>query len=222
MQATIIKRQMRARPEYRGKVMVDVKISYPQVMTRGTPAGAKISAFYSEGASAHYSYATHELYNTAVTEYINDRKSGAPFRTYTAMSVYQVPYNQNDYLSIYTDAYEFTGGAHGNTLRSAQTWNLTTGRRMQLGDFFSNQSYQSVIFGNISAQINDQLSKGMNIYLEGWQKNIFKYFDERNFYLMPEGIAVFYPLYTIAPYVSGIVTFIIPYANFDGALLFKP
>jgi hypothetical protein len=138
------------------------------------------------------------------------------------MSVYQVPYNQNDYLSIYTDAYEFTGGAHGNTLRSAQTWNLTTGRRMQLGDFFSNQSYQSVIFGNISAQINDQLSKGMNIYLEGWQKNIFKYFDERNFYLMPEGIAVFYPLYTIAPYVSGIVTFIIPYANFDGALLFKP
>jgi hypothetical protein len=180
-----------------------------------------ISGFYSEAASAYYAYATGSFYNTAVNEYINDRKSKIPFRIYTAMRVYEVPYNQNDFLSIFSDIYEFTGGAHGNTVRHADTWSLITGRRVQMGDFFINTTYQSIILGSIIAQINEQLTKGNNIYFDDYQKNVFKYFDERNFYLTPEGLAVFFPLYTIAPYSSGLVTFVVPYSDFVGLLKYQ-
>jgi hypothetical protein len=221
MQAAVIKRQMRARPEYRGTVMVDINISYPQVITKGSPSGAKISGFYSESASAYYTYATGSFYNTAVNEYINDRKSKIPFRTYTTMKIHEVPYNQNDFLSIFSDIYEFTGGAHGNTVRLADTWSLISGRRVQMGDFFMNTTYQSILIGSIMAHINNQLSKGNNIYFDDYQKNVFKYYDERNFYLTPEGLAVFFPLYTIAPYSSGLVTFVVPYSDFVGLLNYQ-
>jgi hypothetical protein len=218
MQATVIKRQMKAKPEYRGTVMADISISYPQVITKGSPSGAIISEFYSETASAYYAYATGSFYNSAVNEYINDRKNKIPFRTYTAMKVYEVPYNQNDFLSIFNDTYEFTGGAHGNTVRRADTWSLVMGRRLALSDFFINNTYQGIILGNIIEQINEQLSKGNNIYFDDYKKNVFKYYDERNFYLTPEGFAVYFPLYSIAPYSSGLVTFVIPYSNFGGLL----
>jgi hypothetical protein len=221
MQAAVIKHQMRARPEYKGIAMADINISYPQVITKGSPSGAMISGFYSEAASAYYAYATGSFYNTAVNEYINDRKNKIPFRTYTTMKIHEVPYNQNDFLSIFNDIYEFTGGAHGNTVRLANTWSLISGRRVQMGDFFINTTYQSIILGSIMAQINKQLSKGNNIYFDDYQKNVFKYFDERNFYLTPEGLAVFFPLYTIAPYSSGLVTFVVPYSDFVGLLKYQ-
>jgi hypothetical protein len=217
MQAVVVKRQMRARPEYKCVAMAEVNVSYPQVITKSSPAGAVISRFYSEAASVYYSYGTGDFYKKAVDEYINDRKNHVPFRTYTAMMTFEVLVNLNDFISIFVDIYEFTGGAHGNTGRRADTWSLKTGRHMQLADLFSG-AWQNVIFSSILSQINEQLSKGMNIYFDDYQKNVFKYFDEKNFYLTPEGVAVYYPLYTIAPYSSGIVTFIIPYSEFDGML----
>lgn len=215
MQAVVVKRQMRGKPEYRGIVMVDVNLSYPQVVTRGAPAGAGISEYYSKAASAYYSYATGELYKSAVNDYIERRKNKFPFHTYTAMMVYEVPYNQNPFISIFLDVYEFTGGAHGNTARQADTWSLDTGRPMRLSDFFTGPAYLSIIYGNIMEQIDAQIANGMNIYFDDYRRNVFKYFDERNFYLTPQGVAIYYPLYTIAPYSSGIVTFVIPYEAFD-------
>lgn len=221
MQAAVSKRQMKARPEYKGIPMVNVNITYPQVITNGSPTGEAISGFYSETASVYYTYSIRDLYNIAENEYINSRKNKVPFRTYTAMMAYEIPYNRNDFLSVFLDVYEFTGGANGITVRSANAWSLKTGRHMQLADFFLDASYQGIIFGSIIAQINEQISKNINVYFEGWQKNVFKYFNERNFYLTDEGFAVYFPIESIAPHSSGIVTFIIPYQEFKGILKYS-
>lgn len=221
MQAIIAKKQMRAKPEYRNTVMVDVDIAYPQVTTAPSPSGAAISEYYKARATAYYDYATGKLFDMAVKDYIMGRKNNVPFHTYTAMMTYEVTYNQKDFLSIYTDVYEFTGGAHGNTVRYADTFSLKYGRKMALSDFFNGRGYQTVIFGSILAQISVQISRGTNDYFDDYQKNVFQYFSEKNFYLTPEGLTVFFPLYTIAPYSSGIVTFVIPYAEFGSDLKYS-
>ena len=218
MQATVIRRQLRARPQYRGVVMAEVDISYPQVITKGSPAGAAISGFYSAAASSYYSYATGDFCSAAVKDYISGRKSNIPFRPYTANKTFEVPYNQNGFLSIYSDIYEFTGGAHGNTERQADTWSLTDGRRMELDDFFTGYAYRNIILNSIAAQIGAQISAGSGVYFDGYLKNVFRYYDEKHYHLTPNGFAMFFPLYTIAPYSSGIVTFVIPYSEFGGLL----
>lgn len=219
MQAQIIKRQLRAKPVYNGVTMIDIRIAYPHVALRSDPqTGAVISTYYREAANRYYAYATHDLFRQAVQGYADARKNHFPFRTYAAVSNYEVPYNQNNFLSTYQDTYEFTGGAHGNTVRHSDTWLLVSGRRMQLSDFFYGPAYQMIILEDIIAQIAKSVADGSGSYFDDYRKNVFQYFDENNYYLAAEGFAFYFPLYSIAPYSSGIPTFVVPYSTF-GKLL---
>ena len=215
--AIVTKKQMSAKPKYKNVTMMDVDISYPQVIMReDAQASVPINRFYRSVAQRYYNYALPTLFGSAVKEYQNDRKNGYPFRPYSAMMVYEVPYNRNGFLSIYYELYEYTGGAHGNTTRYSDTWHA--GRHLKLQDLFTGNSYKSIIFSEIFAQINQNIAAGTDTYFDDYQKNVFQNFDEKNFYLTPEGLAVYFPLYTVAPYSSGIVTFVIPYGAFGATL----
>lgn len=215
--AIILKKKITARPVYNHTALIDISIAYPQVVMKSNPpVSSKISDFYRQTALNYYNYAMDKLYHTALDDYHERKNNRIPFHTYTAMMTYEVPLNLNGLLSITYDIYEFTGGAHGNTVKHADTWNMLSGNRLDLSDYFISPSYKSIIFHNITAQISDQIAQGNNYYFDNYQTNVFKYFNENNYYLTPDGFAFFYPLYTIAPYVAGIVTFIVPYEKFDG------
>ena len=217
--AEVYENTIRAKPELYGVGLVDVGIHYPQVaVNRNPPAGVRITGCYMARAGRYYRHTCTELYRSAAAELAEDRRRGYPFRPYAAAAGYTVPYNQNGFLSIWTDIYEYTGGAHGNTVRCADTWNLATARRMTLDAFFSGSCYRRTILSGVAAQIRAHSEKGDAGYLEDWPAGISRYLDERNFFLVPEGIGIFYPLYTIAPYSSGLPVFIIPYQDFGGML----
>jgi hypothetical protein len=183
--AAVLQKRFVAKPIYRGTVMVDISITFPQVdMRENMRVAQHISTFYRESAKQYYDYASHVLFDQAAKEYIYSLGQHYPFRTYQVLQTFETPYNHASLLSIYYDRYEYTAGAHGNTTQFADTWQLSTGARLKLSDFFDG-SY---------------------------------YFDESNYYLTDAGIAIFYPLYTIAAFVQGIPTFIIPYEVFDGSL----
>ena len=48
-------------------------------------------------------------------------------------------------------------------------------------------------------------------YLDGWRRRLRQQFNPMRFYLTPEGIAFFYPMYAIAPAAEGIPVFTVPY-----------
>lgn len=119
---------------------------------------------------------------------------------------YTITKNMNSLLSAYFDQYEFTGGAHGNTLRSSVTWNLNTGRILSMSDLCNPQ----VVLGEILELARIQAKENPYLYFENYEELIISNFNEEHFYLTPNGISVFYQQYEIGPYASGIIVFEIP------------
>ena len=102
-----------------------------------------------------------------------------------------------------------TGGAHGNTVRASDTWNLNVSRRLRLSGLFCRpDDYQELIF----PKIREQIAENPEIYFDNYEQLIVENFQESNFYTTSEGIVIYYQQYDIAPYSSGIREFLIPYS----------
>ena len=129
---------------------------------------------------------------------------------YEIILEYNVTYNKDNIVSIYYDQYEFTGGAHGNTIRTSQNWNLSAGKMLPLSYFFPNNPYYIIdILIEINKQIKEQIQNGTNYYFDNYCELVLETFNLENYYLIEKGIAIFFQQYDIAPYSSGIPVFYI-------------
>lgn len=198
---------------YRSTTVLTMSVQYPEIRIRDNPqAQARINSRFLEQKSAFSRYAAGTLYRQAVRDYHNAQAHGYPFRAYDAVMKYEITLNQDCHLSTYRDQYEFTGGAHGNTVRKSDTFSLENGRRFALSHFFApGTNYRRIVVSKILRQAEENMRQNPGIYFEDYKHLILKYFNPDSYYLTPEGVAVYYQQYEIAPYSSGIVTFVIPY-----------
>ena len=121
---------------------------------------------------------------------------------------YKITYDKNCILSLYYDQYEYRGGAHGNTLRTSQNWNLRRGKTIMIWELYPNNPYFILdILREINRQIAKQIEDGTNYYFENYGELIVETFNVENFYITNDGINIFFQQYDIAPYSSGIPVF---------------
>lgn len=191
-------------------VLVTYKIEYPHFRSAEYPSSlARINQLYRSRALAYENYLKRRLLPLAAEQYQFSVEQGYPFNPYEAVEVFTITDCRRCILSLYTDRYEYTGGAHGNTVRTSDTWNWNVSRRLRLRGLFCRQTdYRQLIFQEVRAQI----AKEPEIYFENYEELIVENFSENNFYTTPEGIVIYYQQYDIAPYSSGIREFLIPYA----------
>ena len=144
-------------------------------------------------------------------EYFKDKT--APLMPYQLYARYKVT-NNSDIISFYIDYYQFSGGAHGITNRIAYNVEKSTGNEIQLKDIFKdNYNYKD----GINKEINRQISKDPDRYFTG--KDGFNGIaDNQNFYIKNNTVVIYFGLYEIAPYASGISEFIISNNLFEGNL----
>ncbi|MPN50228.1 hypothetical protein SDC9_197854 [bioreactor metagenome] len=146
----------------------------------------------------------------AVRQFCADSHRQIPVRAYEARQVYQVTDLRACVLSLYFDRYLYTGGAHGSTVRTSQTWNLHGCRLLCLGRLAEGLPHDpSYLLGQIEAQIQADPQP----YFDNYSELIGKTFHPDSFYSTPEGIVLYYQQYDIAPYASGIREFLIPYGG---------
>lgn len=204
---------------YDNTIVVTVKINYPQISSESLTSAERSFNRFNEISARHLAgYAHTRLQSDAISHYNYAKQNNFPFNSYELLTVFDVTYNKNNLLSLYSDRYEYTGGAHGITLRSAQTWDIIRGGRLTLrGLFIPGYNYRSEILEQITRMAKQNEAQG-DFYFDNLEANIIEYFNPLNFYLTDEGIAFYYPLYTIAPYASGIIVFVIPYDFFGDNL----
>jgi len=127
---------------------------------------------------------------------------------YEASTYYEVHYQKNDILSFSIFYYRYTLGAHGSVWQKAYNLNLITGEIISLLDIFrGKKDYVEFINREIKRQI---------------QLNLEEYFDRgavfqsissnQPFYLVEDDVVIYFGLYEIAPYASGIKYFLVPFA----------
>lgn len=198
--------------EYNNVKVLELSIKYPKISLRYNPLAESI--INNKINMEFYNYIRYAkcLYKQAIKGYYDSRINDYPFRSYSAYMEYTVTYNENCFLSLYFDEYEFTGGAHGSTLRSSDTWELCYGTRLPLSIFFrSSTDFKHLLIDEMISQA-EHIQQSQHIYFDDYKLLIIKNFNEDNFYLTPSGITIYYQQYDIAPYSTGIVEFIIPYS----------
>lgn len=171
-----------------------------------------VNQYYTKHAQNFLWRINHELLPAAISDYQNSLKTGYPFHPYDVTHTYKITYNENGLLSLYCDLYEFTGGAHGNTNRESQTWCIAHGQLLTLKDFFPDDPhYISNIQNEIIRQINARIKAGNNIYFNNYAELVKQTFTPKNFYLTARGIVIYFQQYDIAPYASGMPSFLISF-----------
>jgi hypothetical protein len=152
------------------------------------------------------------LYQMAMVEYEYSVANNYPIHQFEAYVDYFITYNQNCVLSLYFDQYEYAGGAHGLTVRYSDTWNLPKSKRIELADLFPHRSnYRDYVIQAINKQIENAVAEESSMYFENYVQLVNENFKTNNFYLTKEGLVIYFQQYDIAPYASGIPTFVIPY-----------
>ncbi|NLG38096.1 MAG: DUF3298 and DUF4163 domain-containing protein [Clostridiales bacterium] len=211
LQYAIIKKTVEQQFLYRDTLMVDAAVHFPQLAGPDCEGFQRFNEYYRQRAASLIKYAEETMYPAAVEQYRNAQMNGYPFNHYILLQTFEITC-RSSLLSLFADVYEYTGGAHGLTTRTSETWKPDEGRRLSLGDLFvEGYDYMSVIIPVIEAEAARRQASGEADYFDDLPANIRRYFDEENYYLTPAGLVIFYPLYTIAPYASGIQTFTIPY-----------
>ncbi len=187
------------------------KIEYPFfTSTRYEMCLNKLNRFYQEQAQTYQRYVETELYLAAKEQYAFAMEKGFPVMEYQAVQAFTMTYQQGCILSLYRETYEFTGGAHGSTVRDSQTWNLQGCRQLTLTDLIlcgpDPKTY-------IVQEAVRQIRQDPDIYFEDSQERLSDAFRPESFYAASDGLVVYYQQYDIAPYSSGIRTFLLPYGE---------
>ncbi len=210
--ATIVPREQNQDYTYEDVLVLSVQNKYFTVrLPGGGPVETAINSRIQMQIDELNTYASTTLYENAVETYQYTQEEGFPFNPFGAGLYYKVTYNQDCFLSMYRDQYEYTGGAHPNTLRYSDTWNLRTGMIVPLSSFFpAGFNYQQLLLALILKQA-DKIMEEEPIFFEDYRQLIVERFNPQSYYLSPCGLVIYYQQYDIAPYSTGIVEFTIPY-----------
>ncbi|MDD4389507.1 MAG: DUF3298 and DUF4163 domain-containing protein [Eubacteriales bacterium] len=189
--------------------LLNYKIEYPQFRNTCYCKGLNgINNYYRQRTLEMQIIFETRMYQQALLQYKESIIRDFPFHVHEAYALYNITYNQDCVISIYSDMYTFTGGAHGSTLRESETWNIRTGDRIYLTHIIENPDYAIKM---VCKQIATQISHGENWYFDNYAQLVAENFNPANFYLSSEGPVIYYQQYDIAPYASGILEFVLPW-----------
>lgn len=208
----IEKKTLKGELKYKNMVILTYRIEYPEMIFSNYPFGRVIFNRYNrEKAISLEQYIKTELYENAKEVYEYNMANGYPIMVYEVILEYHITYNEDFIVSLYEDEYQFTGGAHGNTIRTSQNWDLRVGRKLPLSYFYPNNPYYIInILKEINTQIKRQIEEGKNQYFENYCELVLETFNLESYYVLPNAVAIYFQQYDIAPYSSGIPVFLIP------------
>lgn len=210
-------RELQQELYYKDQVILKYTIKYPQFISGSFELFLdKLNNYYYTRALMYEKKNVMDLFQMAIVDYENSIVNNYPIRMYEVYVDYEVTYNQNCALSLYFDQYEYTGGAHGLTVRSSDNWNLKRSREIKLNEVIVGQINPKVfIIENVLRQIDQSKKEEDFLYFDDYDKLVRENLKNQDFYLSDDGVVIYFQQYAIAPYASGLRTFLIPYSLAD-------
>lgn len=190
--------------------LVSVDFGMPQIALVGHPElEAQLNDGWREQVAELVEYVTVSAQECA-DEFGEEVDHWFPFEL---AGDFKVGYLNDGFLSIPIRYYYFTGGAHGMSFQETTNVNLQTGRDFALPDLFlPDYDYRQVI----REEVIRQMEADPWVYFQESLIDL-EITSEQPFYLTTQGVVVYFGLYEIAPYSSGIREFTIPFAHlWDG------
>lgn len=206
------------------KPILELKLEYPQIYGKVSEKCENgFNTYYLKSAARTNIYVRTEIYKNAVNAYKNSLKTGFPFNFMTFERTLFNTFNGGSFISLYFDTYKYEGGAHGMTIRTAETWSLTTGGIIPIASFFvKGFDFRRYVTERIAQAVTLDLEDKESVYYKNAPERCKQLFNEKRYYLSDTGFIFYYPSYSIAPYCAGIRTFEIPFEDFGKNLKYIP
>ena len=152
-------------------------------------------------------------------DYLKDADKWYSGAKYDLAMDYSVPLNDDHFVSLFFDGYEFTGGAHGAHIYETMVFDVASGKRLALSDIFSTSTYLQVLAREYRAKLG-ATSSVTDMSDTDWLKqgteptaDNYKYW-----YLAHDGLHVIFPPYQVAAYAAGEFDIVVPYADLQDIL----
>ena len=203
----IINRILQKEMKYENNVVLKYHIEYPEIVMdwqQNRNGIKKFNDYNLQMALQTQQKAENELYKEAIELYKYNKENGYPQMMYELYREYQITLNQENAVSMYIDEYIFSGGAHGTTTRTSQTWNLMLGKMVELYELYPNEPYFLL---DILRKINREISENIEIYFADPYPLVVEYFNPESYYIDNGKVVIYFQQYDIAPYSSGIIEF---------------
>lgn len=203
----IINRILQKEMKYENNVVLKYHIEYSEIVMdwqQNRNGIKKFNDYNLKMALQTQQKAENELYKEAIELYKYNKENGYPQMMYELYREYQITLNQENAVSMYIDEYIFSGGAHGTTTRTSQTWNLMLGKTVELYELYPNEPYFLLY---ILRKINREISENIEIYFADPYPLVVEYFNPDSYYIDNGKVVIYFQQYDIAPYSSGIIEF---------------
>ncbi len=200
------------------KPILELKISYPQIMgPLSKRSEYRFNDYYRKQALDLNRKARTEHFHRAEEDFRDAEKQEYDFTLNSFIRTFSAVRLEPHYVSLVFDRYHYTGGPHGTTVRTGNTWDLHTGSKVSLSYFFhKNAQYRKRLTEAICDQIRRQKEREEILFFENPLRNARQCFNESNYYLTNNAVVIHYPLYTLAPYYAGILCYEVPFSTLDG------
>lgn len=199
--------------------VLSASVSLPEPVPAADRLSRRIRRYYQLQCRSFLRYCEAYLLPAAAEACRTALEASQPIPKFRAELTYRVTYNEGGLWSLYTQSRESGPGGRTVLLRRGDTWDLASGYPVALSAFFPRRSgWKRRLLDTAEAEIQQQEQAGAARYHEGIRRLLRRHFNPQNYYLTPEGLAIFYPMYAIAPAAEGIPVFTVPYSRSGPAL----
>lgn len=212
--SVVFEDRSREERDKKGNLLLTVTSNIPVVTIPGNEeASQKINAYYKESEKKqeekikeYIDYATDHfsLLNTDQVENWNGYGLGD---IYGSKRVDQAA------ISIVDDTYEYAGGAHPNTTRTAQNFDTQSGNLLTLKDVLTDEE-KGIAFVNEFLLKKMKESEDELGFFEDYENYVKDILTDQTWYFSDEGFVVISNVYIVSPYAAGIQEYVIPYSQF--------
>lgn len=199
-----------------GTVVMSVEYVFPDIENAdAVPAWQKIRDYYSAEGMAYLNDAS-ELAGYAAGDYEVAQAMGEDFLPYGESMSYRIALQTENLVSIVRSYYanSVTGAAHPSNFQFSETFDLTTGEKLSLGDCFTDPDAGRTRVLDLLAEKGGDAGYSREA-LEAELNDAYFYFND-------EGMVIYYQPDTLAPYAAGLLEFTLPYADLQDLLAVSP
>lgn len=189
-----------------GTTIMEVTYSFPDIQNYELdPAWEKIHSYFSAEGDAYLANAG-ELAGFAADDYLVTKATGGEFLPFAEDASFRFSYQTEDLVSVVRSYYanSVTGAAHPANYQFSEQFDLSTGDKLLLSNFFTDPAAARTRILELLAE------KAAPVYsLDALTQE----FQDEYFYLTETGFVFYYQPDTLAPYAAGLLEFSIPYAD---------
>ncbi|WP_053984843.1 DUF3298 and DUF4163 domain-containing protein [Niameybacter massiliensis] len=198
-----------------GVIMLSVQGNSPSVtIPENKKASLKINTYYKKLLKV-FKQREKEYIKLAEQDYQQRTKEQQEYwHGYELGETYSTGRADDKVISFIDNYYEYTGGAHPNGTRFAQTFSTKTGERLTLNEILTDVPKATEFINNFILKETKKYEY-KDYFFEGYEKDIKDILTEDTWYLSDKGLVVVANEYIISPHAVGILEFTIPYEQFS-------